>query len=186
MVTMMQLWLPILVAAIAVFVVSSLFHMVLRFWHAADMRGFDNEAEIAAAIRNGNPPPGIYGIPFCTMSDMNKPETQEKFARGPVGMVVLRRSGTLNMSANLLQWFLFCLLVAYFCAYLGVATLLSGTPEAQVFRVLGTAGVMASAIGVIPTGIWSGHPWKVVVKAVVDGTIYGLVIGAVFAWFWPK
>lgn len=186
MVTMMQLWLPILLAAIAVFVISSILHMVLRFWHADDMRGFNNEADIAAAIRNGNPSPGMYGIPFCTMSDMKNPEILEKFARGPVGMVVLRRSGKLNMGANLLQWFLFCLLVAYFCAYLGIATLLAGTPASQVFRVLGTAGIMAFAIGVIPTGIWNGHPWKVVVKAVIDGIIYGLVIGAIFAWLWPK
>ena len=186
MITIMQLWLPVLIAAIAVFVVSSILHMVLRFWHATDMRGFDNESEIAAAIRRGNPTPGMYGIPFGSMSDMNKPEMREKFSQGPVGMVILRRNGSVNIGASLLQWFLFCLLVAYFCGYLGVATLLAGTPASQVFRVLGTAGIMVFAIGVIPTGIWNGHPWKVVVKAVIDGIIYGLIVGAIFAWLWPK
>ncbi|HET7649186.1 MAG TPA: hypothetical protein VFL15_00595 [Gammaproteobacteria bacterium] len=186
MISVIQLWLPILLSAVAVFVVSSIIHMVLQFWHSPDYHGFSNEAEIAAAIRKGDPAPGVYGIPFCKMEDMKKPETLSKYQQGPVCTVILRRNGTVNMGAFLLQWFIFCLLVSYFCAYLGTSTLLAGTPALQVFRVLGTAAMMAFAIGVIPNGIWGGYPWKGVVKAVVDGILYGLVTGAVFAWLWPK
>ena len=59
MVSLMQLWLPILLSAVAVFIVSSIVHMVLK-WHASDYHGFSNEDEILAAIRKGNPSPGIY------------------------------------------------------------------------------------------------------------------------------
>lgn len=186
MVTLMHLWLPILLSAVGVFIVSSILHMVLKFWHMPDYQGFSNETEIGAAIRKGNPGPGVYAVPFCKMEDFKKPETMEKFKQGPVGLVTLRANGMPNMGANLSQWFLFCLLVAYFCAYLGASTLSAGTDAMQVFRVVGTAGILAFAFGPIPNGIWSGVPWKVVIKAIIDGIIYGLVIGAIFACLWPK
>lgn len=186
MVSMMHLWLPILLSAVAVFVASSIVHMVLKFWHSSDYHSFSNDDEIRAAIRNGNPAPGMYMLPKFEMEDMKKPETIEKFKQGPVGIVMLRPNGAINMGANLLQWFLFCLLTSYFCAYVGISTLLAGAPAEQVFRVIGTAGIMVFAIGVIPNGIWGGQPWKIVFKAVIDGIIYGLIIGAIFAWLWPK
>ena len=79
MISLMQLWLPILLSAVAVFVVSSLVHMVLK-WHAPDYHGFGNEDEVLAAIRKGNPSPGIYMMPFCKdMKDMATPEMQARY-----------------------------------------------------------------------------------------------------------
>ena len=45
MLTLASLWLPIVLAAVAVFVVSSLIHMVFR-WHASDYRKLSNEDEV--------------------------------------------------------------------------------------------------------------------------------------------
>jgi hypothetical protein len=186
MISLAHLWLPILLSAVGVFIVSSIIHMFLKFWHSPDYRGFSNDDEVRAAIRNGNPMPGMYMLPKCEMADMKKPEIQEKFKQGPVGIVVLRPNGMINMGSNLFQWFIFCLLVSYFCAYVGGSVLVAGTAGTQVYQVTGTAAIMVYALGVLPTGIWGGQPWKVVAKAVIDGIIYGLVTGAVFAWLWPK
>ena len=49
------LWLPVLVAAIAVFVASSLVHMVFR-WHQGDFARLPGEDAIRDALRAGGSP----------------------------------------------------------------------------------------------------------------------------------
>src|SRR5690606_15136055 len=112
MIALTQLWLPILLSAVAVFIVSSIIHMVLQ-WHASDYRGLSNEGEVAAAIRAGSPGPGMYYLPHCkSMKDMGSAEMQEKFRQGPVAKIVLRGNGMPSMGASLLQWFVLCLVVS--------------------------------------------------------------------------
>jgi len=185
MVMLTQLWLPILLSAVGVFIASSILHMLLKFWHMPDYHGFSNEEEVGAAMRKGNPAPGMYMIPFCKMEDMKKPETQEKFKTGPVGMFILRPSGQMAMGKSLGQWFAFCLVVALFAGYIGASTLAAGTDAMQVLRVVATAAFMAFGFSSLPMGIWYGQPWGAVSKDIIDGLIYGLVTGAVFASLWP-
>jgi hypothetical protein len=186
MVSLTQLWLPILLSAVGVFVASSIMHMVLKFWHTPDYHKLSNEDEVRAAIRKGNPTPGMYIIPYCRPEDMKKPEFLEKFTQGPVGFLILRPNGMFNMGKNLVQWFGFCLLVSIFAGYLAGATLAGGTVGAQVFRVVGTAAFMAYGFGSFPMAIWWGQPWRATFKDLIDGLIYGLVTAAVFASLWPK
>lgn len=185
MVSLAQLWLPILLSAVFVFIASSILHMVLRFWHGPDCRGFSNENELRTAMRNGGAGTGMYMVPYCKPEDMKKPETQQKFKEGPVAFVFIR-SGSMNMAAPLIQWFVFCLLVSIFVAYLAGSTLAPATPSMQVFRVAGTAALLGHAFGSLPTGIWWGHPWQSVFKHTIDGVIYALIAGATFVWLWPS
>lgn len=186
MISLLQLWLPILLSAIGVFIASSILHMVLKFWHMPDYKSFPNEDEVAAAIRKGGAGPGIYMLPFCTPESANQPETRQKFEQGPVGITFLRSNGPVNLGATLAQWFVFTLVVSLFAAYVAAATLSTGTTEMHVLRVIGTVTFMAYAFGVVPYAIWWGQPWKSVLKDIVDGLIYGLITGAVFAWLWPS
>ena len=64
MITLAQLWLPILLSAVGIFIVSSLIHMVFK-WHNSDYKGFSNEDAVRATMRAGNPPDGMYVIPYC-------------------------------------------------------------------------------------------------------------------------
>ena len=186
MVSLAQLWLPILLAAVFVHVASAIIHMFLKFWHTADYHGFSNEDEIRKALSKGSPAPGIYMIPYCKPEDMKKPEFQEKMKQGPLAFTYLRAGQPMNMAKPLIQWFVFCLLVALFSGYVGASTLASGTDGMQVFRVVATAGFMAFGFASIPSGIWFGQPWGAVFKDVVDGLVYGLIVGGTFAWLWPS
>lgn len=186
MVSLFDLWLPILLSAVGVFIASSILHMVLKFWHIPDYKGFPNEVEVAAAIRKGGAAPGIYMLPYCSMENANTPETKQKFAEGPVGIAFLREKGAVNMGITLAQWFVFTLIVSLFAAYIAAATMAGDTAEMQVFRVVGTVAFMAYAFGAIPYGIWWGQPWGALFKDVVDGLIYGAITGALFAWLWPS
>ena len=185
MVMLTALWLPILLSAVGVFIASSIFHMVLQPWHGSDYHGFSNENDVGAAIRKGNASPGIYMIPFCKPADMKKPEMQEKFKTGPLAFIILRPNGSFNMGKSLGMWFAFCLLTSLFAGYVAASTLAPGTAPMQVLRVVATVGFMAYAFGSFPLGIWYGQPWGAVAKDLVDGLVYGLVSGAVFAWLWP-
>ncbi len=74
MVTIGSLWLPILVSAVLVFIVSSILHMVLKY-HARDFIKLPNEDAVRAAIRSGNPEPRMYLIPY--MADYSELKTPE-------------------------------------------------------------------------------------------------------------
>jgi hypothetical protein len=185
MISLAQLWLPILLSAIFVFFASSILNMLLKFWHAPDYHGFSNEDEVRAAIRKSNAGAGMYMLPMCTPEAMKQPETQEKFKQGPVGTVALRLPGSMNMGASLGQWFVFCLLVSFFCALLVTHAVPHAAPFERVFHMAGIAALMGFAFGPLPNAIWWGHPWSVTLKHVIDGVIYALITGATFAWLWP-
>ncbi|MEQ1631667.1 MAG: hypothetical protein ABL997_04800, partial [Planctomycetota bacterium] len=88
-VSLSALLLPILLAAVAVFVVSSVLHMALPL-HKSDMRGLPNEDAVLDAMRKSSLQPGEYMFPWCTMEGMNTPEMKAKFERGPMGSLVVR------------------------------------------------------------------------------------------------
>ncbi len=180
-----QLWLPILLSAVFVFFASSILHMVLKFWHAPDCHGFSNEDEVGAAIRKGNAAAGLYMIPYCTPETMKNPATPEKFKQGPVGTIFLRQPGPMNMGAYLGQWFVFCLVVSFFCALLVAHALAPGASCARVFHIVAIPALMGYAFGALPNAIWWGHPWGSTIKHVIDGLIYAVITGATFAWLWP-
>ena len=185
MVWLTQLAIPILLAAVAVFVASSIIHMVLKY-HNKDYRGLPNEDEVAAAIRKGNLAPGQYAIPFCQdMKEMAKPEMVAKYTSGPVGMLLLRKPGAISMGPLLGQWFLLNLVIAVFCAYLAGRTLGPGTEYLSVFRITGTVAFLAYSAGGWSSGIWMGVPWSSVWKNTFDALVYGLVTGGVFGSMWP-
>lgn len=186
MVSLLQLWLPILLSAVLVFLASSLIHMVFK-WHNSDYRKLPNEDEVRAAIRKGDPAPGQYVMPyFGDMQAMQSPEAQQKYAEGPVAMLYLKASGCPNMGSALLAWFLFSVVISFAVAYLTSRTVAPGAHCLQVFRVAGTAAFLAYAGNAAQAAIWMGKPCRSAAKEILDGFIYGLVTAGAFAWLWPR
>jgi len=181
------LWLPILLSAVIVFVASSIMHMVLPY-HRSDYKKLPDEDKVVAAMRSaGVSATGVYMFPHCSHKDMKSPEMLEKFKQGPVGTVtVFPSGGPVNMPKYLAQWFVFCLLVGVFTAYLTGRTVPSGTVYLAVFRVAGTVAFMAYGVGQLVNGIWMGQPWSVVTKHVFDGLVYSLLLAGTFGWLWPR
>ena len=180
------LWLPVVLSAILVFVVSSIIHMVLRY-HASDYGRLPNEDAVRAALRAGSPAPRQYVMPYCAeMKEMGSPEMRQKYTEGPVGVLYLRPPGVPAMGPLLLQWFLFALVVSFFVGYLASRTVPAGADYLDVFRVVGVAGFLAYGAGQVPAAIWMGKPWSVTWKELFDGLIYGLVTAGVFGWLWPR
>jgi len=185
MVAVSALWLPIVIAAVIVFVASSILHMVLPY-HRGDYKTLPDEEKVGAAIREAGVQPGLYMFPSMTHADMKSPETLEKLKRGPVGTMTIRPNGPIVMPKFLGLWLAFCLIVSYFTAYATGVTLAPGTHYLVVFRVAGTVAFMTYGLSQLANGIWKGEPWSMVVKEVIDGLIYGLLTAGAFGWLWPR
>jgi hypothetical protein len=186
MTSIAQLWLPILVSGVLVFIASSLIHMVFK-WHNAEYRPLANEDEVRAALRAGSPAPGLYVMPYCMdMKAMGTPEMTKKFEEGPVAFVTMRASGPPRMGGALVAWFVFTLGVASVAAYLAGKTLAPTADAGQVCRVVALLCFAAYGGGSITAGIWMGKPWSSVAKELLDAAIYAALTAATFAWLWPK
>ncbi|HIF22042.1 MAG TPA: hypothetical protein EYQ27_09080 [Gemmatimonadetes bacterium] len=186
MVTLVDLLLPILVSSIVVFFVSSLFHMVLPI-HKNDYKQIPGEDDVRAAIRNANVPPGEYMLPCPKdMKDCQSPEILAKMNEGPVGVVIIRPNGPMQMGKALLQWFIYSLVVGFVAAYVASFTISAGAEYSLVFRVTGTIAIAIYALSNVMESIWKGVSWKIALKFVGDGIAYGLVTGATLAWLWPE
>ena len=179
------LWLPILLSAVIVFVASSIMHMVLPY-HRSDYSQLPDEDKVRDVIRAANLKRGLYVFPFCTHKDMKSPALQEKYKEGPVGFLNILPNGPPAMPKFLVQWFVYCLLIGYFVAYLTAHTVPHGSNYLAVFRVAGTAAFMAYGLGHLSSGIWKGQTWPATIKEVIDGLIYGLLTAGTFGWLWPR
>lgn len=183
MVPLASLWLPIVLSAVIVFVASSIMHMALKY-HQGDYRKLPDEDSVRAALRGVTR--GLYMFPFCKHQEMKSPEMAEKWKQGPNGILTIMPTGMPQMGKFLGQWFGYCLLLNFFIAYLAAHTLGAGTHYLTVFRVVGTAGFIGYGLGIISNGIWKGIPWSMVIKEVIDGLVYGLLVAGTFGWLWPK
>jgi hypothetical protein len=186
MVTLTELWMPMIVSAVAVFVVSALVHMVLK-WHAADYKGLPNEDQVREVLRKGGIAPGAYVFPYCkSMKDMGSPEILKKYTEGPVGHLTILPSGAPNMGKYLGTWFVYCLVVSIFLGYLAAHTIARGALYLEVFRVVGTAAFLVYGLSQLVDSIWKGQRWSATLKHVIDGLLYALVTAGIFGWRWPR
>ncbi len=180
-----DLWLPILVAAVFVFVVSSVIHMALPI-HRGDAKRLPQEDTVLDAMRRAGVGRGNYMFPHCgSMKEMGSPETIEKYRRGPVGSMIVLAAGPPAIGKALVQWFLLSLVIGVFVAYVGSLTLPAGSPSMMVFRVTGAVAMLGYGFGQVQDSIWKGLSWGVSLKFVFDGLVYGIATGAAFAWLWP-
>jgi hypothetical protein len=179
--SLFELWLPIVLSSVAVFFASYIAWTISPH-HKGDVKPVSDEAGLLNAVRNI--PPGKYMFPWCDPKARNDPEAKKRFEVGPHGTLLVW-PGPPNMARNLVVTFIFYLVVGVFVAYVGSAALDRGAPYLSVFRITGTAAVMAYCLGLIPHAIWFGRPARSVAMDILDGIVYGLLTAGFFGWLWP-
>ena len=182
-----HLWIPILVSAAAVWIASALAWMIVGH-HKNDNPALPNEQEVIDTIKGWNLPPGEYMFPdFRRCKGMTKEQKQamyENMQKSPMG--ILRVWGKISMGGNMLWTFVVCLVVSTLIAYLGWSALPhAGSSFAHTFQVLGTAGILAYCFASFPGDIWFQRSRRAMTTNFIDGVVFGLITGAVFAWLWP-
>jgi hypothetical protein len=183
MVSLIDLWLPILVSAVLVFAASSVIHMALP-WHDKDFKKLADEDAVMDALRPFNLAVGEYVAPRPdSMAHMNTPEFKAKAARGPrFGLAILRDT---SMPRNLAVWFVYLIVVSVFAAYVAAIALPAGTPYMTVFRVVGTVAFAGYALALWQNWIWYSTGTGHTVRSTIDGLVYALLTGGAFGWLWP-
>jgi hypothetical protein len=185
MVPVLSLWLPILLSAVTVFVLSSIIHMMLGY-HANDYRSLSDEAGVMDALRPFNIPPGNYAFPKPKdMKDMGSPEFKAKYARGPVAFVTVLPGGPISMTREMVLWFLYSIVVGIFAAYIAGRALEPGANYLEVFRFAGATAFIGYGLAQWQQSIWYKLNWTTTLKNNIDALIYALFTGGVFGWLWP-
>jgi hypothetical protein len=181
-----QLWLPIALSAVIVFVVSSIIHMALP-WHKNDYPRVPNEDQLRSAVRPLAIPPGDYMVPRPTSrEEMRSPEFAAKVNQGPNMVLTVLPNGPWSMKRNLALWFLYAVVVGVFAAYVAGRALPPGSPYLAVFRFVGTTAFIGYSVALWQMSIWYRRSWSITVKATIDGLIYALLTAGTFGWLWPR
>ena len=185
MVSLFALWLPILLSAVAVFVISSIIHMVLKY-HNSNYSALPDEKGVMEALRGKDIPPGDYVMPHCAdMKEMGSPEYKERISTGPVGFMTFVKPGPPNMGPQLAQWFVYSLVVGVFAAYVARLTLPAGSEYLVVSRVTGAVAFCGYGLAQVTNSIWFRRRWSSTIKYLFDALLYGLFTGGIFGWLWP-
>ena len=186
MVSILSLWMPIILSAVLVFVVSSIIHMVLRY-HNSDFSALPDEDAARSALQPLDLPPGEYVIPHAADNKARQtPEYKDKADAGPVAILTVWPKGLPQMGASLAQWFGYCILVGGFAAYIAGRALAPGADYLQVFQFAGTTAFLAYSLALLQNSIWWKRSWAATMKSVFDGLVYGLLTGGAFGWLWPS
>ena len=181
----LPLWLPTLVAAVAVFIASSLVHMVLK-WHATDQSKLPNEDAVADALRGAAP--GEYRLPWGgSTEEMKSPAFLEKAKRGPVAIVGISGGDfQKGFQRALILWFVYSLVVGFLAGHIAHLALGGNADAHDIFHNVGLAAFMGYGMALAQQSIWGPKKWWPTAKGMIDALIYGAITGAVFVWLWPK
>ncbi|MFZ6845247.1 hypothetical protein [Undibacterium sp. RuTC16W] len=183
--TLLHLWIPILAAAIAVFVASSFIHMVFK-WHNSEYRALPNDDEVRRVLGSAKLSAGLYVTPHCPdMKEMQSEVIQQKFRDGPVALITMRAPGAPAMGKYLLQWFALNIAVAALGAMLALHAFGSPGNAHQAGHFIGIFTLIAYGTGSVQESIWMGRPWSATLKNLLDALIYGTVSALIFWQLWP-
>ena len=178
---LLELWLPIVVAAIFVFVVSCVIHMALP-WHKGDFRKIPNEDKVLEALRPLNIPPGDYMVPRCdSMQEMKTPEFKAKRERGPVFTATFT-TGEMAMGKSMFLWFVYLLVISYFTAYAGAHAGAFGHASVRARHILAVTAFLGYGGSLCQASIWYKHSWCSTFKSLIDSAIYAAVTLVAFLW----
>lgn len=182
----LNLWFPVLASAAAVFVASSIIHMVLPI-HKRDYDPVPGEEEVLEVMRKHGLKPGSYMFPACnSMKALAEPEMAAKFEKGPVGFMSVKPSGMPTMGLALALWFLLCTGINACIAVVTYKTTGAAAPTFSLFQIFAVLAPMAYCAGAVMDSIWKAQPWSVALRYLFDGIVYGLTTAAVLAWLWPQ
>ena len=134
-------------------------------------------------VRSQNIPTGNYIFPHANNSkEQTSKEFTEAYTKGPRGLLDVYEMP--NMGVNMAQTILYFLVTV---ATIGYITHVACPPGSEgldfmrVFRIAGTIGILTYATSNVLHRVWFK---KRVWTEILDGTIYGMVLGLIFAFFW--
>jgi hypothetical protein len=179
---LVDLWVPILVGTIILWICSFLAWVVLPH-HFNDFKKLEAEEEVMQQVRNLKIAPGNYMFPYAdSKADQGTKEFREKYEQGPMGTLNVYDNPNMGLNmAKTIGYFLVTVLTIAYITHVACDPADATTDFMRVFRVAGTIGVLVYGSSSICLRIWfKAKMWS----DIVDGIVYGLVLGLIFAMLW--
>ena len=175
----MTLWLPIIVGTVVLWFLS-FFAWALLPHHFGDTQKAPGEEELKQFIKEANIPTGNYLFPHAeNPKAQGTKEYVDNYTAGPRGMLCVYKMP--NMPVNMINTILYFLVTVFTIAYITSVACPKESGFMQVFRIAGTIGVLTYASSGFLNRIWfTARHWT----HVLDGTVYGLVLGLIFGMLW--
>ena len=180
---LIDLWLPILINGVVLFVASFIAWVILPH-HFGDKRKLDEEQKVMDLVRELNIPPGNYMFPYAkNKQEQGSAEFRERYVEGPRG--ILDVYATANMGLNMVLTVVFFLITSAVIGYITHFTCPpgdAGVDFMRVFRVAGTIGILTHGSSGVLNGIWFKRRSF---TDIIDGIVFGVILGLIFAALWP-
>ena len=177
-----DLWLPILITTIVLWISSTVAWMVMPH-HFGDRRKIDCEDELMQFVEQQNIAAGNYMFPYPEKaSDMNKPEHMQRYAKGPRGTLNVYNAVPMPVNVGLtVLYFAVTVSIIAYITHVACQTADNSTDFMRVFRISGTIGMLTYASNNVLNRIWfRQRVWT----DMVDGIVYGFLLGIIFASLW--
>ncbi|MFI5234438.1 MAG: hypothetical protein ACHQXA_01900 [Gemmatimonadales bacterium] len=182
----LSLLLPIVVATVAVFILSTIIHMAMP-WHKNDHAAVPDHDAAIAAIQSLKLAPDDYAVPNPLLPGGAKnPNFIADFERGPTFHLTVFPSGGMHMGKFMGAWFAFMLLISAIAGWVTGSIVPPGGNLHVVFHLSAIITACSYGFGAWPLSIWYHRRWSTAFKGTFDAILYGLAAGAVFMWLWPK
>jgi hypothetical protein len=85
---------------------------------------------------------------------------------------------------QLIQWFIYCLVVSLFAGYIASRTLPTGVEYLDVSQIVSTTAFLSYTMGRWADVVWYRKSASTALKYTFDGLLYGFATGGVFGWYW--
>src|SRR6476661_1675813 len=155
----MSLLLPVIVSAVAVFMLTLVLHMTP--WHKSDYVRLPDEDGVMQALRPFNIPPNDYTVPHPGSGDyMKSPEYDARRNAGPVMNLTVIPSGPWKIGRMMGLWFLFTLVVSAIVACVVGTVVPSRGGTHAVFHHVAVITFLSYAMGAVPLSIWYNRKWS--------------------------
>jgi hypothetical protein len=185
MVPFLQILIPVVASAIAVFIASSISHMVLPH-HRNDFTKIPSEDEVMDAMRKFSPPHGDYIIPCPTGPNaMKDPAYLAKVEKGPIMVMTVMPNRFGEMGKLLGIWFFYLLVVMALAGHATSRVVGIGAPNRDVFHTIFLFVFAAMGLALMQNSIWYARKWSTTFKSLIDSAVYAAIAGGIFLWLWP-
>ncbi len=180
--SILDLWLPILLAGLATHIASIVAWMFLPH-HKPEWNKLPAEDDLLDLLDEKQVAANQYLFPYSDdHKEMSTPEFQEKMKTRCRGMLILWSSPP-NMGKAISLTLAFFMVAAFAIGYLASIAFEPGANRLDVFRLVLMAGLLCHAAGPFPGVFWFR---KFYAMEVLDGVVYALITAGLFAWLWPS
>ena len=178
-----DLWLPILLSTFALWILSFV-AWVIAPHHYGDRSKVADEEGLMKYLSDAGVGPGNYFFPYAgSAKQQGDKQYVERYTSGPRGTLNVydMPNMAVNMGKTILYFFVTTATIAYI-THVACPPADAASTFIKVFRIAGTIGVLAYGTSGALNRVWFvERMWT----HIVDGVIYGVVAGLIFASMWP-